>query len=548
MGCGSRRCRRRTWRWCGLATAFSERDLDALAELTDPNWVLTSRARLDSRRASTAVSRVSTSQQPPWKRFERSSFRGSSTRRTGRQDRRAASCQRKRPRQRPGMGTGSLRLCLGAPRQQVITSSTNTAPSPRSRGAAGVGDVAGEHRGRASLFRGVERRRQDAFVAVSTRTPSCGWLRIGPSRGRTSAGRRSCASSSSCARRGTGATRLNRSVTSSMSVIEFRGAHLAWRRQGPEAEVELTAVGRCARADPRRGLLPRLRGGARNPGAAGVGDVAGERGDRARVVDAFNRQDWDAWARYWHATRSGTEPRTSWERDTMVDSKHSPVFEELLEVAADGWNAEVDAIESVGPSCASIRARSVVVGRESGMPRGRALPSSRPEGGSAQPRPGLPHKPRGSRSRRGVGVGDVAGERGRLRRQLTPRPPGESRRCCSSFPKTWSCTRFRMRPRARWVHGDDGIREVMSGWNDSFEDFTVATGEIRDNGDNVVALGEISGIIRASDVPVRQRMGIIAWDFGAARSVNLASFLPGTGPRRRWAAGVGTGAHCGLFV
>ena len=88
-----------------------------------------------------------------------------------------------------------------------------------------------------------------------------------------------------------------------------------------------------------------------------------------RVVDAFNRQDWDAWARYWHADAEWHDPP-----DVPGSGVHRGLesirryFEELLEVAADGWNAEVDAIESVGPSCVLIRARSVVVGRESGMP------------------------------------------------------------------------------------------------------------------------------------------------------------------------------------
>jgi ketosteroid isomerase-like protein len=72
-------------------------------------------------------------------------------------------------------------------------------------------------------------------------------------------------------------------------------------------------------------------------------------------------------------------------------------------------------------------------------------------------------------------------------------------------------------------HGHDGIREVVGGWTDSFDEFTVAVGEIRDLGDSLVALGEIAGSIRGSDVPVRQPMGMIAWDFrggkfGPARS------------------------------
>ena len=80
----------------------------------------------------------------------------------------------------------------------------------------------------------------------------------------------------------------------------------------------------------------------------------------------------------------------------------------------------------------------------------------------------------------------------------------------------------------------------MGGWNDSFEDFTVATGEIRDLGDKVVALGEISGIIRGSDVPVRQPMGIIAWDFRGGK-MGKSRFFPSweRGPRSRRAVGVG---------
>lgn len=54
-----------------------------------------------------------------------------------------------------------------------------------------------------------------------------------------------------------------------------------------------------------------------------------------------------------------------------------------------------------------------------------------------------------------------------------------------------------MRPESSsGFHGHDGIREVMRGRNDSFDDYTVTTGEIRDYGDKVVSLGEISGLIQ----------------------------------------------------
>ncbi len=46
---------------------------------------------------------------------------------------------------------------------------------------------------------------------------------------------------------------------------------------------------------------------------------------------------------------------------------------------------------------------------------------------------------------------------------------------------------------ATGFHGHDGIRDVMRGWNDSFDEYALAPGEIRDYGDKVVGLGELSG-------------------------------------------------------
>ena len=75
------------------------------------------------------------------------------------------------------------------------------------------------------------------------------------------------------------------------------------------------------------------------------------------------------------------------------------------------------------------------------------------------------------------------------------------------------------------LHGHDGIRNVIGGWTDSFDDFAVVTAEIRDFGDKVVALGEISGTIRGSGVPVRQPMGSIAWDFRGGK-IGASRFFP----------------------
>ncbi|MBN1527588.1 MAG: nuclear transport factor 2 family protein [Thermoleophilaceae bacterium] len=73
--------------------------------------------------------------------------------------------------------------------------------------------------------------------------------------------------------------------------------------------------------------------------------------------------------------------------------------------------------------------------------------------------------------------------------------------------------------------GHDGIRELMAGWSDSFEEFTVVTAEIRDCGERVVWLGELSGRISGSGMPVRQPMGSVAWDFRDGK-IGRARFYP----------------------
>jgi ketosteroid isomerase-like protein len=75
------------------------------------------------------------------------------------------------------------------------------------------------------------------------------------------------------------------------------------------------------------------------------------------------------------------------------------------------------------------------------------------------------------------------------------------------------------------LRGHDGIREVMAGWIESFADFAVTTDEVRDLGETVVALGEISGTLRGSDISVRQPMGSIFSDFRRGM-IGKARFFP----------------------
>lgn len=61
--------------------------------------------------------------------------------------------------------------------------------------------------------------------------------------------------------------------------------------------------------------------------------------------------------------------------------------------------------------------------------------------------------------------------------------------------------------------GHAGIREVMDGWFESFDDYEAWTDEIRDCGDEVVALGAMSGTMKGSRLRVEQPLGSVAWDF-----------------------------------
>ena len=79
--------------------------------------------------------------------------------------------------------------------------------------------------------------------------------------------------------------------------------------------------------------------------------------------------------------------------------------------------------------------------------------------------------------------------------------------------------------RADGFHGHDGIRELMSGWTDSFDEFAVTTAEIRDHGDTLVWLGELSGTIRGSDVLVRQPMGALGSDIHGGK-IGRVRFFP----------------------
>jgi ketosteroid isomerase-like protein len=57
-------------------------------------------------------------------------------------------------------------------------------------------------------------------------------------------------------------------------------------------------------------------------------------------------------------------------------------------------------------------------------------------------------------------------------------------------------------------YGHDGLRELLHGWTDGFEDYTPTIDELRDAGDDVVVwLGHNTGRIRGTKIPINQPVG-----------------------------------------
>jgi ketosteroid isomerase-like protein len=57
-------------------------------------------------------------------------------------------------------------------------------------------------------------------------------------------------------------------------------------------------------------------------------------------------------------------------------------------------------------------------------------------------------------------------------------------------------------------HGHDGLRELLKGWTEGFEDFAPQVNELREAGDDVVVwLGHNTGRIRGTKIPINQQVG-----------------------------------------
>ena len=162
-GCGSRRCRRRTWR--ALTAVYSSgprRDLDART----PRSRLKSCRRMLPDAEEPGVYRAQTASATWWDDVQMGADIESHSRVAGGVLLLfSARCRRQRAstwRSRRHWG----HLCVPRGRQDRVEGSWDQARGPRSRGALGVGDVAGERR---ALHGELRCRQSGLLVAVSRR-------------------------------------------------------------------------------------------------------------------------------------------------------------------------------------------------------------------------------------------------------------------------------------------------------------------------------------------------------------------------------------------
>ena len=84
-------------------------------------------------------------------------------------------------------------------------------------------------------------------------------------------------------------------------------------------------------------------------------------------------------------------------------------------------------------------------------------------------------------------------------------------------------------PVSEWVEepeyrGHEGALRLTS-WTDGFDEVAFEAHEIRDAGDQVVVLAELTGQIRDTGVPIRQAFGVVYSDFHDGTTGKVRYFL-----------------------
>jgi ketosteroid isomerase-like protein len=66
-------------------------------------------------------------------------------------------------------------------------------------------------------------------------------------------------------------------------------------------------------------------------------------------------------------------------------------------------------------------------------------------------------------------------------------------------------------------HGHDGLRKLTRQWTENFDDFGFDLHELRDGGDAVVALHELTGETKGSAIPMKMQIGAVFSGFRDGR-------------------------------
>jgi ketosteroid isomerase-like protein len=73
-------------------------------------------------------------------------------------------------------------------------------------------------------------------------------------------------------------------------------------------------------------------------------------------------------------------------------------------------------------------------------------------------------------------------------------------------------------------HGHDGQRKLTRQWEESFDDFAFVVVDVRDAGDSVVALLEITGRVKGAGLPVQTPVGAVFSDFSGHMASDVRYF------------------------
>jgi len=109
-----------------------------------------------------------------------------------------------------------------------------------------------------------------------------------------------------------------------------------------------------------------------------------------------------------------------------------------------------------------------------------------------------------------VGVGDVAGERGPIRRQLEALNRGDWEGSIEGVDREVEWVVAKEHPGSRTIHGLDELRSYREDWGQMLGELTFEAEEVVDRGDLVVAVGRVKGIGVGSGAEIEVPIGFVS--------------------------------------